>query len=386
VFSGRKQKTQQPPMQNEMGKKIHEAFEELLKTAAARKQTFLVGVAEQLNENGAQKRPLMNFRAFVDRFFDGTRYETGKLGLAQTTGLPLGRVVVHPEDVHTMKLRVRDGWREAKDIGWWVGQESPADLRQMETNAFRFVMETKTMCEKLRRFYLEVDDGFLRYQGAPFLPVYMIPADKNLWQDLAEVLFKMVESLRSVSWVDRFRVGLRKLEPFLLDEWNGIIKFKDGGAEKASRRREADEMTALSKLNTFGRAPRYASKSNLPPKPSNSSSHAIRSLSTDTVSADVVSSISVLLEGTGTTAGDDNSDTAANNGTPGTVLGEVDLVNGPGMADHGAVEKTDSNATPGNPVPDNEEQMDVESGEDVNEDRGEDFASFNDGGTGEVLF
>jgi hypothetical protein len=241
----------------EAGKKIHDAFKELLKVAEARKQTFLVGVIENINEGGAQMRPLLNYKQFVERFFEGVRYEIGKLGLAQSTGLPLGRVTVHREDVHVMKMRIRDGWRGARDLGWWSGQENPMDLRQMETTAFRFIMETKTMCEGLRRFYLEVDEGFLRFQGAPFLPVYMVPADKSLWPELAEVLLKMVQSLRAVSWIDRFRHDLRKLDPGLLEEWNNIFRVTSD-TEQGRRPNLAldDEIRVLGKLRAAGRGQR----------------------------------------------------------------------------------------------------------------------------------
>lgn len=246
-----------PRGSDETGKKIHEAFKELLKVADSRKQTFLVGVVENINENGAQMRPLLNFKHFVSKFFEGVRYEVGKLGLAQSTGLPLGRVTVHREDVHAMKLRVRDGWRGARELGWWVGQENPVDLRQMETNAFRFIMETKKECDGLRRFYLEVDDGFLRFQGSPFLPVYMIPTDKELWPQLAEVLLKIVQSLRAVSWIDRFRHDLRKLDPGLLEEWNSIFRLSGDEDQRSTPRVSDDNICVSGKLRAMGRVPRH---------------------------------------------------------------------------------------------------------------------------------
>jgi hypothetical protein len=282
-------------LREESGKKIHDAFQELLRAAETRKQTFLVGVVEKINENGCQMRPQLNFRLFVNRFFDGLRFEEGKLGRAQSTGLPLGRVTVHPDDIHTAKLRIRDGWREAKDLGWWVGQESPIDLRQMETTAFRFIMETKTMCDGLRRFYLEVEDGFLRFQGAPFLPVYMVPANKELWPALAEVLLKMVQSIRSLGWLDRFRHDLRKVEPGLLDEWSCIIKFSSDERAVARPRLTAGEDARLfSKLNSLGRNPRT--------RPKNAPSATVLTASSDGALAKApspVSSTSQVFVGTG---------------------------------------------------------------------------------------
>jgi hypothetical protein len=149
----------------------------------------------------------------------------GPLGLAQSSGLPLGRVKVHPDDLHTMKIRTRDNWRAVKDVGWWIGQqENPVDLRQMQIKAIRFVMETKTMCDGLRRFYVEVEDGFLRLQGAPFLPVYMVPTDKEKWHELSNIFHKMLLSLRSLNWIDRFRRGLRKVDSSLVLEWNAVLQ------------------------------------------------------------------------------------------------------------------------------------------------------------------
>jgi hypothetical protein len=211
------------------GKIVHDAFKELLKAANARKQTFLVGVVEQLTENGAQLRPKLRYAEVARRFFQGLRHTVGPLGTAQSSGLPLGRVTVHPDDVHTMKIRVRDNWRAVKDVGWWIGQENPADLRQMQINAIRFVMETKVECNELRRFYVEVEDGFLRFQGAPFLPVYMVPTDKGKWPKLAEVLLKILKSLRSLNWVDRFCQSLRKVDPALVDEWNRVLRGESSG-------------------------------------------------------------------------------------------------------------------------------------------------------------
>jgi hypothetical protein len=262
-----KPKTQ--PSFQPAGKIVHDAFKELLKAADARKQTFLVGVVEQITENGAQLRPRLKYDKVVQRFFEGVRYTVGPLGTAQSSGLPLGRVTVHPEDVHTMKIRARDNWRVVKDVGWWIGQENPADLRQMQINAIRFVMETKTVCNELRRFYVEVEDGFLRFQGAPFIPVYMVPTNKEKWPELANILLKILVSLRSLNWVDRFRKAsqLRKVEPALVDEWNSVLRasepeeaLEDDEDEPEECVEVRDEDTLHGRLYHLGRSDRSAKK------------------------------------------------------------------------------------------------------------------------------
>jgi hypothetical protein len=118
-------------------------------------------------------------------------------------------------------------------------------------------METKTICEELRRFYLEVEDGFIRFQGAPFLPVYMVPVEKKLWADLAEVLLKIVKSIREVSWVDRFRRDLRKIEPGLLEEWRRIFRFTgDEGPAAKARNNGGESVVVAAKLRSLGQHPR----------------------------------------------------------------------------------------------------------------------------------
>jgi hypothetical protein len=108
-----------PILGGNKGKKIHAAFQELLRTAESRKNTFLVGIIEQYTENGAQLRPLISYDRIVRRFFHGLWYKMGALGRAQSTGMPLGKITVHNEDIHEAKLHVPDRWRETRD--WLVG-------------------------------------------------------------------------------------------------------------------------------------------------------------------------------------------------------------------------------------------------------------------------
>jgi hypothetical protein len=246
-----------PAMGGKTGKKIHEAFQELLRAAEARKNTFLFGVIEQYTPTGAQLRPLLSYDRIVRRFFHGIRYEMKPLGRAQSTDMPLGKVVVHLEDVHEAKLRIRDRWRETRDYGWWVGQENPPDLRFMQANAFRFIMYAKKVCEELRRFYLEAEEGFIRFARVPFLPVYLVPTKEAKWKDLSHVLLKMVLSVRGRDWMDRFR-GVKELEPELIIEWNRILKrdeFEGDSSEENSAEEDGldEELLLASKLRQPGR-------------------------------------------------------------------------------------------------------------------------------------
>jgi hypothetical protein len=108
----------------------------------------------------------------------------------------------------------------------------------MQTNAFRFIMFSKKVCDELRRYYLEAEDGFIRFARVPFLPVYLVPTKEAKWKDLSRVLLKMVRSVRGRDWVDRFR-GVKELEPELIAEWNHILKRPDD--EDGSELSEEDE-------------------------------------------------------------------------------------------------------------------------------------------------
>ncbi len=252
-----------PSMGGKVGNKVHEAFQDLLRAAEARKNSFLVGVIEQYTESGAQLRPTLRYDQVVRRFFRGLRHEMGALGYAQSTGMPLVKVSVHPDDVHEAKLRVRDRWRETRDFGWWVGQENPPDLRQMQANAFRFIMASKKSCGELRRYYLEADEGFIRYARVPFLPVYLVPTNKAKWSALGKVLLSMVQSIRDRDWVDRFR-GVRELHPALIAEWNAILKRGGDGEEYEEDASEDDDRVpatrAAGKLNYLGRVNRASAR------------------------------------------------------------------------------------------------------------------------------
>ncbi len=212
---------------------VHEAFEELLRDQEARKNSFLVGELKRTPEDGVPQQPTALFSDVVSEFFDGVRFKLGRLSTARN-GLKLGKVFVHPDDVHVMKLRCRDCWRAVKETGWWIGQENPTDIRKMEVNAFRFIMEAKNECDELRRYYLEAEEGFVRYARVPFLPVYLVPEDPQKWPELASILLQMVESIQSKNWVSRFR-GVKKLDQGLLDKWMsvaGVLFESDADEEK----------------------------------------------------------------------------------------------------------------------------------------------------------
>jgi hypothetical protein len=199
---------------------VQAAFEELLQDQEARKNSFLVGELEKAVEDGVPPKPAALYSDVVNEFFDGVRFKLGRLTTSRS-GLKLGKVFVHPDDVHVMKLRCRDSWRAVKETGWWIGQENPTDLRKMEVNAYRFIMEAKEHCDELRHYYLEAEEGFVRYARVPFLPVYLVPDDQQKWPELADILLKMVESIQSKNWISRFR-GVKKLNQGLLGTWLSV--------------------------------------------------------------------------------------------------------------------------------------------------------------------
>ncbi len=251
----------QPPSKHTSGhgdlRGVHKAFEELLQDQEARKNSFLVGEVERKAEDGVQLRPAIPYSQVVRESFDGVRYKLGPLSTARSNGLKLGKVFVHPEDVHLMKLRCRDTWRATREMGWWIGQENPADLRRMEVNAFRFIMEAKNTCVELKRYYIEAEEGFIRYARVPFLPVFLVPEDQEKWPELAPILGKMVQSIQSKNWVTRFR-GVKKLDPRLLEEWNSVSGTLDVSSSEDSEHdgEESDDLRVGNKLTFLGRVTR----------------------------------------------------------------------------------------------------------------------------------
>jgi hypothetical protein len=124
-------------------------------------------------------------------------------------------------------MTIHDRGREIRNLGWWVAQESPKELRDMETNAFRFFMEIKKKhaekCPALKRHYLEVSDGFLKVGGVPLLPVFKIPTDTEKWGQLAPILHKMICEVMASDWVSRFKKP-KAVSQALYDEWGEITE------------------------------------------------------------------------------------------------------------------------------------------------------------------
>jgi hypothetical protein len=227
------------------------------------------------------------------------------MSTARSNGLPLGKVFVHPDDVHLMKLRCRDIWRTVRDLGWWIGQENPADLRQMEVNAFRFIMEAKNVCVELRRYYLEAEEGFIRYARVPFLPVYLVPDDQEKWPELADVLWRMVQTIQSKNWVTRIR-GVKRLDRKLLDEWNsvaGVLESQESDMSDQERNGEFRSALLDGKLSYLGRTPRVNFAGKVPTSLSSSLSSANRATNNGGDEGEAVADTSaVVVEDRETTA------------------------------------------------------------------------------------
>jgi hypothetical protein len=250
-----------PKVPNVDGKQLHAAFEDLLQEQEAKKCCFLVGAVKETTEDGVAMKPKISYAHMVRRFFDGVRYKMSPLSTAKSNGMPLGKVQVHPQDAHVVKMRCRDNWREPREFGWWIGQENPVDLRQMEVNAFRFIMEGKKEQDGLQRYYIEAENGFLRFARVPFLPVYMVPEDKAQWPELFPILLEMVKSIGSKNWVSRFR-GVKKLDSRLLEAWNSVLN--DGASDEScsydSEDSDVTEKQLRGKLLYLGRVPRAPTK------------------------------------------------------------------------------------------------------------------------------
>jgi hypothetical protein len=227
VFSGTQQKHRQkipmPRPRDNTDKKLQMAFNDLLTAAEVRKQTFVIGVVENLDDNGKRLPPKVTYQEILSRFFFNIRYEASEPTTAASNKLPLVRFVVHPEDVHTCKLIVRDRGREIRSLGWWSAQECPKDLRDMEMNAFRFFGEAKKICPPLKRYFLEAEDGFVKVASVPLLPVFCVPVEKGKWPLLAPILLRMIEDVHAGDWVSRFK-DQKSVDPKLYEEWGDVIE------------------------------------------------------------------------------------------------------------------------------------------------------------------
>jgi hypothetical protein len=212
--------------------RVQAAFQDLLASAEAQKQAFVIGMVDEKDDKDRQILPEVPYEEIFRRFFGNIRFDAAKPTVQVANKLPIVRFVVQRDDVHQAKMIVRDRNREMRLLGWWVAQESPKDLRDMNSNAIKFFKVAKETCPELKRVYLQAEDGFVKFAYTPILPVFSIPTDTTKWAKLAPLLWKMVDEVRNVDWVSRQKKST-SISSSLYDEWGDIVDPQSGGATAA---------------------------------------------------------------------------------------------------------------------------------------------------------
>jgi hypothetical protein len=217
-----------PKPKDKSDMRVQAAFQDLLASAEAQKQTFVLGMVEEFDTKGVQIPPEVPYQEVFRRFFGNIRFDAAAPTEQVSNKLPIIRFVVQRDDVHQAKMIIRDRNREIRLLGWWVAQESPKDLRDMNSNAIKFFKAAKETCPELKRVYLQAEDGFVKFAYTPLLPVFSIPADKSKWPRLAPVLWKMVDEVRNVDWLSRQKKP-KSVSAALYEEWGDILEEGLGG-------------------------------------------------------------------------------------------------------------------------------------------------------------
>jgi hypothetical protein len=240
-----------PKPRDKADKRVQMAFQDLLASAEGQKRTFVVGMKDEKDAEGKTILPEVPFKTIFKSFFRGIRYKQDEPTTAASNKLPIIRFVVHPDDVHQTKMIIRERGREMRLLGWWAAQESPKDLRDMESNAVKFFVEAKNICKDLKRVWLQAEDGFVKAASVPILPVFSIPKDKTKWPLLAPILLKMVEDIRDQDWLSRQKKP-KAVNPMLYEQWGDITDPPEAAAVESSDGEDSDESEASDEDSSSG--------------------------------------------------------------------------------------------------------------------------------------
>jgi hypothetical protein len=111
------------------------------------------------------------------------------------------RFSVAADKIEDVKSTIRHYNMAIRDLGWWVVQDAPPALRRMNSNAYAFFKMAREEFSLIRNFRFEAEDGYLKMNDSPFLPVYLVPNKKDCWKKLASLLTELVIDYVDKDWL-----------------------------------------------------------------------------------------------------------------------------------------------------------------------------------------
>ncbi len=183
---------------------VQSKFESLLEQARASQNIFAAGHVKD-------KVPAFGVKRMTELYFSKVNPHC----LPKMGSTKVWRFTVDEEKVTLAKTIVNTQIMAIRDHGWWVQQDVPLQLRQMYSNCFSFFKRVKELHDRLRRCYLNADDGFVLLDSVPVVPVYLVPKDTNKWLSLAALLNDLVGDIGETEWMEAAKSPVRVPDEFV---------------------------------------------------------------------------------------------------------------------------------------------------------------------------
>jgi hypothetical protein len=135
------------------------------------------------------------------------------------------RFTVSPEKVEGVKNVLRHYNLAIRDLGWWVAQDVPAEMRRMNSNVYSFFKYARDRERSLRSFRLDADGGFLVMNDHHLLPIYLVPTKKRSWDALARLLAELAASFLDRDWLETAISTSSPVPETFVQAWCAVLKL-----------------------------------------------------------------------------------------------------------------------------------------------------------------
>jgi hypothetical protein len=218
---------------------VESKFQSLLEEAKAMQSIFVVGKVPDT-------RQTVNLTTLMARHFDKFG---AKLQPAPVKTGPR-RFSVPTDKTEEVKSVLRHYNLAIRDLGWWVAQDVPAEMRRMNSTVYSFFKYARDRERRLRGFRLEADSGYLVMNDHQLLPIYMVPSKKNSWDLLVSLLADVADSFLEHDWLESAISTSSPVPEGFVSSWCKILKLDAPKQQMSESRIDDTDMDMMSSVSS----------------------------------------------------------------------------------------------------------------------------------------
>ncbi len=180
---------------------IQAGFQDLMDQAALLERSFVMGKKKDEQVDAT----VTDAVTALAKFFPGMKVSVTQAPKAKTVRLHVDT----KEDAKFISTAIDSRWAEFAQLGWWIREDSPIELRMLENRARDFILAAKNSDPSVKAAigFVTVKQGRILKDGCDVLPLCFIPAmNGDNWERLFTPLAERVKSLQGQDWLGQFTV------------------------------------------------------------------------------------------------------------------------------------------------------------------------------------